>query len=80
MKAQAKNVVADEASQVPTMIVYTSAESASSVETQFTAICDKLKLQDCLEVVLDEKKCANTKKMIMAVFTFHGPLVLLSHH
>lgn len=51
--------------QVPTCLVVTSTESASSIETQFQAMCDELKSEfECLNVVLDDRKCGTMKNAI----------------
>ena len=55
----------EHASQVPTCLVITSSESASSIDTQFSAmmnhISDKVNA-NC--IVLDDKKCATMKSTI----------------
>lgn len=52
-------------SQVPTCLVITSNESVSSIDTQFSAMCAELKQQiSSINLVLDEKKCANMKSTI----------------
>ena len=62
-------------SQVPTCLVITSNESSSSIDTQFTAMCDELSGKEMnssksavkpsalksINLVLDEKKCGNIK-------------------
>ena len=51
--------------QVPTCLVLTSSESASSIETQFRSLCqDMEKSVSSKNVVLDEKKCGNIKSAI----------------
>lgn len=50
---------------MPTCLVVTSSESASSVDTQFAAMCEELKLRiGAITINLDEKKCANMKSTI----------------
>ncbi|CDW86884.1 UNKNOWN [Stylonychia lemnae] len=52
-------------SQVPTCLVITSSESASSIDTQFTTLCEELKgSTKAVNLVLDEKKCGNMKSTI----------------
>ena len=52
----------EQASQVPTCLVITSSESASSIDTQFQAMFDELKNgAKALPIILDDKKCANLK-------------------
>lgn len=52
-------------SQVPTSLVITSSESASSIDTQFTTLCEELqKNMRTNNIVLDEKKCGNIKSTI----------------
>lgn len=52
-------------SQVPTCMVVTSSESASSIDTQFSAICDELKHKcGAINLILDEKKCATMKSTV----------------
>ena len=50
---------------MPTCLVLTSSESASSIDTQFESLCydlnQKLKSKN---IVLDEKKCGNIKSAI----------------
>ena len=49
-------------SQVPTALVITSSESASSIDTQFTSLCEELKLNlHTHNVILDDKKCGTLK-------------------
>ena len=43
MFSNANSVSRDQASQVPTCLVITSSESASSIDTQFQAMCEELK-------------------------------------
>ena len=54
---------------VPTCIILTSSESASSVETQFSTLSDSLadNVKSKL-IVLDGKKCGNTKSAIEHFF------------
>lgn len=61
------------ASQVPTCQVLTTTESASSIQTQFQKVCEKL---ECLKqglgaitIILEEKKCANMKQTINFILT-----------
>ena len=43
----------------------TSTESASSIDTQFQAMCGELNQRcDALNIILDEKKCGNMKSTI----------------
>ena len=59
------NVKKENASQIPTCLVITSSESASSIETQFDAVADKLvRSIQSVSIVLDEKKCGNMKQTI----------------
>ena len=53
-------------SQLPTCLILTSSESASSIDTQFKALGDELeaKLNGAKIVYLDDKKCANSKSMV----------------
>jgi hypothetical protein len=52
-------------SQVPTSLVITSSESASSIETQFQTLLDELHTRvKTNNLVLDEKKCGNIKSTI----------------
>ncbi len=52
-------------SQVPTSLILTSSESASSVDTQFEQLTKELEAKVKAKVVsLDEKKCINTKGCI----------------
>lgn len=50
---------------VPTGLVITSNESASSIETQFISMCGELdtKIQS-INLILDEKKCGTMKYAI----------------
>lgn len=51
--------------QIPCSLVITSNESASSIDTQFAALCTELKAQiQSLNLVIDEKKCGNMKETI----------------
>ena len=59
------NIQKEHASQVPSCIVITSSESASSVDTQFWALQQELeKSVSAINVQLDEKKCATMKATI----------------
>ena len=59
------NIQKEHASQVPSCIVITSSESASSVDTQFLALEQELeKSVSAINVTLDEKKCATMKTTI----------------
>lgn len=50
---------------IPTCLVITSNESSSSIETQFNALQQELKLQlNAINIVIDEKKCGNMKQTI----------------
>jgi len=49
---------------VPTCLVITSSESASSIDTQFNALCEELKQADMIPIILDDKKCGNLKQTI----------------
>eukprot|EP00347_Sterkiella_histriomuscorum_P003546 403363877 len=52
--------------QVPTCLVVTNSESASSIDTQFQTLCEELTSADfnSINLVLDEKKCGNMKQTI----------------
>ena len=55
---------------VPTCLVITSNESASSIETQFVSMCSELKANiNSINLILDEKKCATTKYAIEHIQT-----------
>jgi hypothetical protein len=57
-------------SQVPTSLILTSSESASSIETQFEQLTAEIQQKvkaKCL--VLDEKKCITTKNAIDHIIT-----------
>ena len=57
-----KSIQKEQASQVPTCLVITSSESASSIDTQFQAMCDELKTSNnAINIILDDKKCATMK-------------------
>lgn len=57
--------MSDCSSQVPTCLVITSNESVSSIETQFSAMCDDLKTNiQAITLMLDEKKCLTMKACI----------------
>lgn len=59
------NVKKEAASQIPTCLVITSSESASSIETQFETVAQHLEQKlKSINVVLDEKKCGNMKQTI----------------
>ena len=59
------NIKKDQASQVPTCLVITSSESASSIDTQFSAMMVEIKkATKAIYVILDEKKCATMKTTI----------------
>lgn len=59
------NLKKEAASQIPTCLVITSSESASSIETQFETVADQLKKSlKSVNIVLDEKKCGNMKQTI----------------
>lgn len=46
-------------------MVITSSESASSIETQFETVATQLERSiECVNVMLDEKKCGNMKQTI----------------
>jgi hypothetical protein len=68
-KSTIRRAAGQQASQVPTCIVYTSAESTSSVDTQFQSIKEKVTdmKKDSVVIELDDKKCGNTKKMIAQI-------------
>lgn len=52
-------------SQVPTCLVLTSSESASSIETQFHTLCNEMEQKiKAKTVVLDEKRCGSIKSTI----------------
>lgn len=57
-------------SQVPTSLIMTSSESASSIETQFEQLTSELQ-QRCKAkcLMLDEKKCTTTKNAIDHIIT-----------
>lgn len=55
---------------VPTCLVITSNESASSIETQFVSMCSELKTNiNSINLILDEKKCDTTKHAIEHIQT-----------
>ena len=55
----------DISSQVPTALIITSSESASSIETQFFSLTDLLKEKhNVVPLYLDEKKCGKLKSAI----------------
>lgn len=59
------NVKKEKASQIPTCLVITSSESASSIETQFETVAKQLEKEiNAVNIVLDEKKCGNMKQTI----------------
>jgi hypothetical protein len=59
------NVKKESASQIPTCLVITSSESASSIETQFETVATQLNRSiNSVNIVLDEKKCGNMKQAI----------------
>lgn len=61
----ASNIEKEHASQVPTCLVITSSESASSIETQFSAMIKQINDSvKAVSVVLDDKKCATMKQTI----------------
>ena len=61
----ASNVQKEYASQVPTCFVITNSESASSIDTQFSAMETELEKEvKAINVQLDEKKCATMKSTI----------------
>lgn len=50
---------------LPTCLVLTSSESASSIDTQFQALCDELTSRlHTKNLILEEKKCGNIKSAI----------------
>ena len=51
---------------MPTCLVITSSESASSIDTQFSAMIKELSKNDvkAIDIVLNEKKCATMKNAI----------------
>ena len=52
-------------SQVPTCLILTSSESASSIDSQFDSLCDDLKQRlKSKNIILDDKKCGNSKSAI----------------
>ena len=60
----------EQASQVPTCLVITSSESASSVDTQFRALVAEIsKSVKAIDVNLDHKKCATMKTTIELIQT-----------
>lgn len=60
------NIQKEQASQVPTCLVITSSESASSIDTQFSAMIKELSKNDvkAIDIVLNNKKCATMKNAI----------------
>ena len=65
LSALNKSIQKEQASQVPTCLVITSSESASSIDTQFQAMCDELKISiSAINIILDDKKCATMKSTI----------------
>ena len=64
-------------SQVPTALVLTSSESASSIDTQFDSLRQELMAKVNAKVItLDEKKCNTTKScvehLVRQVYTAFG--------
>jgi hypothetical protein len=56
------NLKKEAASQIPTCLVITSSESASSIETQFDTVAEQLeKSLKSVNIVMDEKKCGTMK-------------------
>ncbi len=51
-------------SQVPTSLILTSSESASSIDSQFESLKTELQYIQARVIILDEKKCGNTKNAI----------------
>ena len=51
-------------SQVPTSLILTSSESASSIDSQFESLKTELQYIHARVVILDDKKCGNTKSTI----------------
>ena len=59
------NVKKEQASQIPTCLVITSSESASSIETQFETVAAQLERSiECVNIMLDDKKCGNMKQTV----------------
>ena len=59
------NVKKEQASQIPTCLVITSSERASSIETQFETVAKQLERSiKAVNIMLDEKKCGNLKQAI----------------
>lgn len=59
------SILKEQASQVPTCLILSSSESASSVDTQFEQLLKQIKKKlDAFTIVLDERKCGNLKQTI----------------
>ena len=70
LSALNKSIQKEQASQVPTCLVITSSESASSIDTQFQSMCDELKNScSAINIMLDDKKCATMKSTIEQIKT-----------
>ena len=68
LNSLSKSIQKEQASQVPTCLVITSSESASSIDTQFQAMCDELKIScGSINIMLDDKKCATMKSTIETI-------------
>ena len=74
---QLNNQPASFDSQVPTALILTSSESASSIDTQFYSLSNELRAKVKAKViVIDEKKCSTTKScmehLIRQVYSAFG--------
>ena len=65
-KSIPEQIAMDHASQVPTCLVITRSESASSVDAQFLAMQKQIKkeINQAVTVMLDEKKCSTMKNTV----------------
>lgn len=62
------SILKEQASQVPTCLILSSSESASSVETQFEQLLKQIRKKlDAFTIVLDERKCGNLKQTIQHI-------------
>ena len=60
-----RNIQKEQASQVPTCLVITSSESASSIDTQFASMTKELQGSlKAIPIVLEDKKCGTMKATI----------------
>ena len=62
------SILKEQASQVPTCLILSSSESASSVDTQFEQLLKQIKKKlDAFTIFLDERKCGNLKQTIQHI-------------